>query len=382
MTNKSQAIGLHENNKINEENNFHSVQANPISLGKAHAVAAAITSDVITALPNPSYDIIDRSSGTRNPSPTETVTMRLPNASTTTIDRTGKVGGTDLEQSKKRQRSITDTRKDNDATPVAGNITHHSTLLPAMPAAVVSDPEGNDNDENLIASGSEFEKEKNLRRELQRRGSSYSDYENGEPLRPKSQRRRRPSDFYHDEVRRYRSSSNTLDSLARDEKYCHYDDDEKYNAIMTSISPPMERTAKHIDNAKLDVIRSLTISGGDVTSKPFLFALEQLRNLYTMTGFDARKSSSRSSPSHLEGNWFTLSRPHFNECIGTNTAGEYMYTLGRMSFDMFTPGNLVCSIGGIFNSIEIVEDRDNLRSIPKSLKDDIAKSECVLRRYE
>jgi hypothetical protein len=62
-----------------------------------------------------------------------------------------------------------------------------------------------------------------------------------------------------------------------------------------------------------------------------------------------------------------------------------MYTMGRMSFDMFAPANLVCSIQGIFNNIEVVDlekDRHTLKSIPKSLKDEVNKGQSILRKYE
>ena len=138
------------------------------------------------------------------------------------------------------------------------------------------------------------------------------------------------------------------------------------------------------DNIKLEVIRALAVSGGDVTSTQFLSALDQLRRLYAMTCFDARLGH-KSNKKKIEGNWLTISRPHFQECLGSNSSGEYMYTLGRLSFDMFTPGNLICSIGGIFNSIETVDvhsDTCALKSIPKSLKVEVEKGESILRRYE
>ncbi len=62
-----------------------------------------------------------------------------------------------------------------------------------------------------------------------------------------------------------------------------------------------------------------------------------------------------------------------------------MYTLGRMSFDMFAPGNLVCSIQGIFNNIQVLDisqDRHLLKSVPRSLRDEVEGGKSVLRRYE
>ena len=62
-----------------------------------------------------------------------------------------------------------------------------------------------------------------------------------------------------------------------------------------------------------------------------------------------------------------------------------MYTMGRMSFDMFAPNNLVCSIQGIFNHIQVVDlakDRHTLKSVPKSLKDEIDNGRSIVRKYE
>lgn len=161
---------------------------------------------------------------------------------------------------------------------------------------------------------------------------------------------------------------------------------DEYNAILTSNAPIQKRTATHVENAKTSLLHALAVSGGDVTSERFLFALDQLRTLYNMTGWDARDPlgvMKRESTKHIEGTWLTLSRPHFQECLGKNSAGDYMYTLGRMSFDMFYPADLVCSIQGIFNQIETVnlKDRESLKSVPRALREELKKNTNVLRRY-
>jgi hypothetical protein len=60
-----------------------------------------------------------------------------------------------------------------------------------------------------------------------------------------------------------------------------------------------------------------------------------------------------------------------------------MYSLGRMPFDMFAPGNLICSIHGIFNSIDIVQ-AENIcfKSIPPRLRDKVTKGDSILRKYK
>jgi len=265
----------------------------------------------------------------------------------------------------------------------------------------------NDNNRNSNTNiRNAFLEEKSKRRVMQRKDSSYSDYDEGGIPRNRS------SSFYHDKSARMISRSQSycdakkinsktgMTNATWDDNFPSKKDgsgdpildansDEKYSSILTSQGTPTERRAKHVDNAKLALLRALAISGGDVTTQTFLFALEQLRTLYSVSGWDASDSAGHNkfiSPKKtIEGTWLTLNRPHFNECLGKNSAGEYMYTMGRLSFDMFTPGNLICSIQGIFNNIEVVnleKDRHSLKSVPKSLKEEINKGSSILRKYD
>ncbi|GFH56357.1 hypothetical protein CTEN210_12833 [Chaetoceros tenuissimus] len=222
-----------------------------------------------------------------------------------------------------------------------------------------------------------FERQRRKRLERQRRGSLYSDYDElGSSSKYSNSCRGRSDSAYSS----YRKDSIALGPVTND---VIYEESETYDAYMTSLEHPLDRTAKHIENAKLELIRSLAISGGDVTNESFLFALNQLRTLYNMTCFDARYGRGSQHDQGLEGNWLTISRPHYTECLGTNANGDFMYTLGRMSFDMFAPGNLVCSISGIFNSIRKEESAHCMKtSIPKSLRDEVEKGKSILRSYD
>jgi len=211
-----------------------------------------------------------------------------------------------------------------------------------------------------------FERTRYRRLEYQRRGSTSSDseYEFGS---------------LHVNTTRKGAQGKRTHALRRQARH-RYGGKHDFNAIMTSsMMPPSEHIARHFDNAKLELLRTLAISGGDVTNKSFLFALEQLRALHG-TDFDARFADSGEK--HLEGNWLIISRPHYTECLGKNTNGEYLYTLGRMSFDLFGPGNLVCSISGIFNSIQVDSSDKYVRSVPKSLRDEVTKGNTILRKYD
>lgn len=54
-----------------------------------------------------------------------------------------------------------------------------------------------------------------------------------------------------------------------------------------------------------------------------------------------------------------------------------MYTIGRMSFEMFRPGNLVVSIEAVFNPVEAVADkRKEVLTVPKDLQEEV---QCILQ---
>ena len=97
----------------------------------------------------------------------------------------------------------------------------------------------------------------------------------------------------------------------------------------TSIPP-----IKNQEEIKSLLLQTLISSNGDVTTPEFQTHLSHLQP---------------HTPTLTPSNWVSLSKPNYPECLGMNSNGEFMYTLGRMSFDMFLPSNLKCSIHGIFN---------------------------------
>ena len=146
-------------------------------------------------------------------------------------------------------------------------------------------------------------------------------------------------------------------------------------------------SCSNVQNMKRALIEDLSSTGGDVTSKRFLALLEHLRTVYCNTKWDARDplgKNFKETSTHTEGLWLTLSRPHYQESLGRNKEKDYMYTLGRMSFDMFYPTNLVCSIQGIFNQVETVDlkDRDTVKGVPKALRRELKRGRNVLRTYK
>jgi len=120
----------------------------------------------------------------------------------------------------------------------------------------------------------------------------------------------------------------------------------------------------------VEVSRMLT-RGGD--------ELEELASTYSLSYMPCPPTpSSATSTSQLEGQWFTLTKPTYLDCLGFNDDGNPMYTLGRMSFEMFRPGNLVLSIEAVFNPMEQVmaaidDSKDDQFAVPKTLQEEVQR---------
>jgi hypothetical protein len=137
-----------------------------------------------------------------------------------------------------------------------------------------------------------------------------------------------------------------------------------------------------VTTARDGILQALAIAGGDVTSPKFQSCLQTLESYFNLTGVDTRSSRSRVAS---EGLWLTLTKPSFYANLGDNDQGDPMYTLGRMSFDMFSPTSLVCSLQGNFNSVERVADTDRpgvLEAVPKGLREEVEAGNSVLRTYK
>jgi len=161
--------------------------------------------------------------------------------------------------------------------------------------------------------------------------------------------------------------------------------------VFQMISSPRAWITKTIRSELIEALQNVS---GDVKDKRFLSSLEVLARFYKASGRDARvnpwsgrRESDESgygyyggdiggptSSDLLEGSWLNMSRPNYVECLGNNADGDFMYTLGRMSFDMFQPGNLICSVQSTHNTIKIVGEREELpTSVPSSLKEEVSR---------
>ena len=172
-----------------------------------------------------------------------------------------------------------------------------------------------------------------------------------------------------------------------------------------SISPKVpEQVRRQAMEAKSALLSSLASTGGDVTHPSFVAPLAVLEEYYKLTGVDARASVlnfSRKSPfgntvgltgaygsgssiggddrqskssATVEGTWLSLSRPDYTHCLGKNDKQHYTYTLGRLSFDMFRPTGLRCSIQGEFNTVNVLEGDDILpEHVPRKLQKEVLR---------
>ena len=173
-----------------------------------------------------------------------------------------------------------------------------------------------------------------------------------------------------------------------------------------SISPKVpEQARRQAMEAKSALLSSLASTGGDVTHPSFVAPLAVLEEYYKLNGVDARAgvlNSSRkcpfgstiglrgahdsgsgvgsdgrqggSSAATVEGTWLSLSRPDYTHCLGKNDKQHYVYTLGRLSFDMFRPTSLRCSIQGEFNTVNILEGDDILpEHVPRKLQKEVLR---------
>jgi len=167
------------------------------------------------------------------------------------------------------------------------------------------------------------------------------------------------------------------------------------NEMLQMLANPRDWVKKSV---RSELIESLQKVRGDVKDKRFLGSLDILSNFYKTSGRDARVSpwagrrsvddpgidggaygysgseiGGPTSSDLLEGNWVNMSRPNYVECLGNNAENDFLYTLGRMSFDMFQPGNLICSVQSTHNTIKIIGEREELPSfVPKSLREEVA----------
>jgi len=114
----------------------------------------------------------------------------------------------------------------------------------------------------------------------------------------------------------------------------------------------------------------------------FLFLLSQLESIYKTKQIDARFEKR-----FHDATWLAHINAGLQESLGTNCNGDHKYTLGRMSFDMFCPTQLVCSVQWTFNTVMSLNGyqcNQSTRPIPCNIRKGFLQNgrEKHLRHYE
>jgi hypothetical protein len=161
---------------------------------------------------------------------------------------------------------------------------------------------------------------------------------------------------------------------------------EGESVSIREITLSAEVNANEISAIKNALTAELTATGGDSTTAKFEKYLDLLHSSYKSRGWDARWLEKDSTPFSMDGTWLTLTKPTYTECQGRNSKGQYIYSLGRLAFDMFRPTGLICSVQGVFNSISVTDSSEckRLGSIPSRLRKNVSGNpgSPVVRNYE
>lgn len=129
-------------------------------------------------------------------------------------------------------------------------------------------------------------------------------------------------------------------------------------------------SAQALQSARDGLLLALSATGGNTDGHPFRQCLTTLHQYYRQTRMDVRTTNASS------GTWLTLTKPIFADCLGQNDQGDPLYTLSRMSFDMFRPSDLICSLQGNFNCVEPVQT-----GVPPVLQADVHQDDASFCTY-
>ena len=97
------------------------------------------------------------------------------------------------------------------------------------------------------------------------------------------------------------------------------------------------------DRAKQALFAALKTSGGDTKDKIVVAAIEKLASLNP-------EIAPTENGSLLEGNWLLINAPNFPG-RQPDDRGRYIYTLGRLAFNMFEPVGLLVEIERVLQPV-------------------------------
>jgi hypothetical protein len=105
----------------------------------------------------------------------------------------------------------------------------------------------------------------------------------------------------------------------------------------------MNITTTQRNNAKQVLFEALKNNDGDTKNEAVVAAIEKLAFLNPNT-------SPTENSDLLEGNWLLINAPNFPNRQQDNQ-GRYIYTLGRLAFNMFEPVNLLVEIERVLQPV-------------------------------
>lgn len=103
--------------------------------------------------------------------------------------------------------------------------------------------------------------------------------------------------------------------------------------------------------AKEKFLTELTLANGDTEKHKVQVAYEDLSAFYNVDADSSSSDDGQTLLQSLEGTWRQLSMPTFPGCLGNNAAGDRQYTMGRMSFGVLKPSDMVISIQDLNNPV-------------------------------
>ncbi|KAL7456748.1 hypothetical protein ACHAWC_008218 [Mediolabrus comicus] len=134
-----------------------------------------------------------------------------------------------------------------------------------------------------------------------------------------------------------------------------------------------------IDEAKKDLLSRLDDGTSSKSFSKCLRRLEAAARRRKISPGDQGQDDS-------EGTWIMVSPPDYPSCLGTNVKGDKLYTLERMSFGMYQPADLLCSIQQQYNTITSVQRKADMPlyvplTLKKEVDDESGKCSGRLKTY-
>lgn len=150
-----------------------------------------------------------------------------------------------------------------------------------------------------------------------------------------------------------------------------------FGGVVPAVLPTTLTMTAAVQEARDGMLIALAVSGGDTDTPQFRDCLSVLQDSF----LERRRAAAAAADLDLpyadhEGTWLSLTKPTFFGCLGENDQNDPMYTIGRMTFDMFQPSNLICSLQGNFNVVERID------AVPDCLVAQVGTDASVLRTYK